>query len=475
MIKNEIQFILNDKLIKINNLNTNITVLKYLREIKKLNGTKEGCASGDCGACTAVVVEIDNNKLNYKSINTCIMFLYALHGKQLITVENLNNNKLHPVQQSMVDNHGSQCGFCTPGFIMSMFSMYKNKIRPSNDNIDEHLAGNLCRCTGYNSIKKAAKKMYTYVKKDKFSNNENKIIKLLKSIHSSDVLIKNNNYKFYIPSNLRNLINYTKSDTNYKYVTGGTDLALEVTKKNYDINSLIYLGNNKDLNYINIKDNYINIGSSTPISKLLPVLKKYYPSFANMFYRYGSTQIRNVASIGGNLGSASPIGDSLPVLLALNANLILQGKKERKIKILNFFKSYRKTDLKNNEFIKEIKIPIHKKHILKCYKISKRFDDDISSVFVAFLLSLKNNIIIDLNIAFGGMASIPKFAFKTQKFLIGKKFNKNNIYKSKDFIEKDFNPLSDMRASEKYRKLVSKNLLEKFFLEIQNNQKNLIE
>ena len=470
MIKNEIEFILNDELIKINNVDTNVSVLNYLRIDKRLTGTKEGCASGDCGACTAIISELKNNKLEYKAINTCIMFLYSLHGKQLITVEHLSNSKLHPVQQSMVDNHGSQCGFCTPGFVMSMFGMYKDKVKPSNQNIDEYLAGNLCRCTGYNSIKKAAKKMYSYGRKDKFSKNENKIIKLLKKIKHNDILISKNNNKFYIPINLKNLIQYTQNNKQYKFVTGGTDIALEVTKKNNNINSLIYLGNNKDLNYIKIKENYINIGSATPINKIIPILKKYYPSFADMFDRYGSTQIRNVASIGGNLGSASPIGDSLPALLALNAKLILQSKNQRLLDIKDFFKAYRKTALKNKEFIKEIRIPILKSHIFKCYKISKRIDDDISSLFVAYLMKLKNNIIIDINIAYGGMDSIPNFAFKTQKYLIGKEFNLKNIDKSKQMIEKDFTPLTDVRASSTYRKLVSKNLMDRLFLEINNNK-----
>ena len=470
MIKNEIEFILNDELIKINNVDTNVSVLNYIRIDKRLTGTKEGCASGDCGACTAIIAELKNNKLEYKAINTCIMFLYSLHGKQLITVEHLSNSKLHPVQQSMVDNHGSQCGFCTPGFVMSMFGMYKDKVKPSNQNIDEYLAGNLCRCTGYNSIKKAAKKMYSYGRKDKFSKNENKIIKLLKKIKHNDVLISKNDNKFYIPINLKNLIQYTQNNKQYKFVTGGTDIALEVTKKNNTINSLIYLGNNKDLNYIKIKENYINIGSATPINKIIPILKKYYPSFAEMFDRYGSTQIRNVASIGGNLGSASPIGDSLPALLALNAKLILQSKNQRLLDIKDFFKAYRKTALKNKEFIKEIRIPILKSHIFKCYKISKRIDDDISSLFVAYLMKLKNNIIIDINIAYGGMDSIPNFAFKTQKYLIGKEFNLKNIDKSKQMIEKDFTPLTDVRASSTYRKLVSKNLMDRLFLEINNNK-----
>lgn len=470
MIKNEIEFILNEELIKINNVDTNVSVLNYLRIDKRLTGTKEGCASGDCGACTAIIAELKNNKLEYKAINTCIMFLYSLHGKQLITVEHLSNSKLHPVQQSMVDNHGSQCGFCTPGFVMSMFGMYKDKVKPSNQNIDEYLAGNLCRCTGYNSIKKAAKKMYSYGRKDKFSKNENKIIKLLKKIKHNDILISKNNNRFYIPLNLKNLIQYTQNNKQYKFVTGGTDIALEVTKKNKNINSLIYLGNNKDLNYIKIKENYINIGSATPINKIIPILKKYYPSFADMFDRYGSTQIRNVASIGGNLGSASPIGDSLPALLALNAKLILQSKNQRLLDIKDFFKAYRKTALKNKEFIKEIRIPILKSHIFKCYKISKRIDDDISSLFVAYLMKLKNNIIIDINIAYGGMDSIPNFAFKTQKYLIGKEFNLKNIDKSKQMIEKDFTPLTDVRASSTYRKLVSKNLMDRLFLEINNNK-----
>jgi len=283
-----------------------------------------------------------------------------MHGKQLITVEHLATSKLHPVQQSMVDNHGSQCGFCTPGFVMAMFAMYKDKIKPNNQNIDEYLAGNLCRCTGYNSIKKAAKKMYSYGKKDKFSDDKNKIIKLLKTIKQNDIIISKENNKFYIPSNLKNLIKYTQSNEKYNFVTGGTDIALDITKKNNTINSLIYLGNNKDLNFINVKANYINIGSATPIRKIIPILKKYYPSFAEMFYRYGSTQIRNVATIGGNLGSASPIGDSLPALLALNTKLVLQSKKQRIIDIKGYFKSYRKTALKKKEFIKEIKIPILK-------------------------------------------------------------------------------------------------------------------
>ena len=219
-----------------------------------------------------------------------------------------------------------------------------------------------------------------------------------------------------------------------------------------------------------MKNNYLHVGAATPINDIIPILKNIYPSFADMYYRYGSIQIRNVATIGGNLASASPIGDSSPALLALNSSLLIQGKIQREVHINKFFKSYRKTVLKNKEFIKEIKIPIFKNCIFKCYKVSKRFDDDISSVFVAFLLNLKKNLIIDMNIAFGGMAATPKLASKTQKFLIGKEFNYNNINKSKKIIENDFSPLSDMRASSHYRHIVSQNLLERFYLEVKNNK-----
>ena len=291
----EINFILNQDLIKINNIDPNTTVLNYLRENINLRGTKEGCASGDCGACTAVIAEINNDKLIYKSINTCIMFIYNLHGKQLITVEHLkNNNKLHPVQKSMVDFGGSQCGFCTPGFIMSMFSMYKNKVTANKKNIDEHLAGNLCRCTGYKPIYIATKKMYEYGKKDHFLQNEKKIINKLKLIKQKNVHIKYLNKEFYIPTNLDELKEIINKRKDSRFLSGGTDLALEVTKKRKSIDSYIYLGNNHDLKYLKINNNSIKIGSATPINDTLHTFKKYYPSLVSMYLRYGSSQIRNV-------------------------------------------------------------------------------------------------------------------------------------------------------------------------------------
>ena len=462
----EVSFILNQDIVKIKDIDPDITVLNYLREIKNLRGTKEGCASGDCGACTAVIAELVNNKLKYKSINTCIMFIYNLHGKQLITVENLKDNlKLHPVQKSMIEYGGSQCGFCTPGFIMSMFSMFKNKVIPNKENIDEHLAGNLCRCTGYNPIYLATKNMYSYGKSDHFSKNEKKIINKLKSIKDKDVAINFLDKKFFIPSNLNSLKENINQSKNYNFLSGGTDLALEITKKRKSFDSIIYLGNNNDLKYTKVIDNNIVIGCATPINDTLSILNKYYPSIKKMYMRYGSSQIRNVATIGGNLANASPIGDSAPALISLDSSLTIEGKKTRTIKLKDFFISYKKTVLEKNEFLKEVIIPVHKDTIFKCYKISKRFDDDISAVFMAINMKIKDQIINKISITFGGMADIPKSAINTEKFLKRKKYNYKNILLAKEYLSKDFNPISDMRASKNYRNLISQNLLEKFYYE----------
>jgi xanthine dehydrogenase small subunit len=305
MLNSNIEFLLNDELVSINNLGTNTTVLNYIRNHRNLKGTKEGCASGDCGACTAVVAELIDKKLTYKTINTCITFLYSLHGKQLITVENLDKKNLHPVQKSMINNDGSQCGFCTPGIVMSMYGMYKNKIKPTNENIERNLSGNLCRCTGYKSIKVAAKNIY---KNNTINNDNKKNLDIIKKISQKDIHINLEKNNFYIHYGLKELLKTIKKVEKPIFVTGGTDIALEVTKRQKDLYDIFYLGLNKDLNFIKIKKNKFHIGAATPINKILPYLEKIYPSFAKMFHRYGSEQIRNVASIGGNIASASPIG-----------------------------------------------------------------------------------------------------------------------------------------------------------------------
>ena len=462
MLSSKIEFVLNNKLVSIKDLDTNTTVLNYLRNEKNLTGTKEGCASGDCGACTAVIGELKENKIEYRSINTCITFLYTLNGKQLVTVENLGNGSLHPVQKAMIESDGSQCGFCTPGIVMSMYCMYENKVKPTNENIDKYLSGNLCRCTGYVPIKNSIKNMYSY---NKNNSNQKNIITLLKKIKRNDIMIENNESRFFVHYNLKGLIKDYQKNKNSYLLVGGTDLALEVTKKRNNLRNIFYIGANKELNFINIKSKNIHIGSATPISDIMPELEKIYPTFSKMFERYGSEQIRNSASLGGNLGSASPIGDSIPVLIALNSQIVIQGKKQKTMSLDDYFIGYRKTKLKKSEFIKEIIIPINKENILRCYKISKRIDDDISSVFMAINANIKNNTFKSIKIVCGGMAEIPKIAKLTQKYLLNRKFNSENINVAKNIIAQEFNPIDDMRASKEYRKKISQNLLERFLHE----------
>ena len=467
MITNKVQFIYENKLIELENPDPNQTILSFIRDRLKKTGTKEGCAEGGCGACTIVLGELENKKIKYKAINSCISFTPTLHGKQLIVVENLvsQDGSYHPVQEAMAKYHASQCGFCTPGFVMSIFAMSKNKKNNNKDDIKDAISGNLCRCTGYRPIIDAAKnikKKYS----DEFYKNSKKTINLLKKIHSKSIIIENKNKKYFAPKTINELRTVIQKNPDSDFLSGGTDLSLKVTKDRQEIKKIINLNNIKELNFIKIKNNEIIFGSTTPLIQVEKFILKYYPDFNNILRRYGSVQIRNVGTIGGNIATASPIGDTLPLLLSLNAKIIIQTKKGNKqILLNNFFIKYRKTKLKKGEFIKSIIIPIYKNHNFKAYKISKRFDDDISSVCASFNFKIKDQRIQDVAIAYGGMAEIPKRAKNCENFLKNSKFSEDIFEKAKDLLKRDFNPISDMRASKQYRLEVAENLLIKFFIE----------
>ena len=473
MTSNIIKFVYQNRIVEIKNPDPNETLLNYVRTKLKKTGTKEGCAEGGCGACTIVLGELKDDKINYSSINSCIMFLPTLHGKQLILVEDLvsKDGSLHPVQQAMVNYHGSQCGFCTPGFVMSLFSMFKNYPRFNENLIKDTISGNLCRCTGYQPIIKAAKSLNSKNKNDQFTKSKNDIIKLLKKINNESIIIYKKNKKYFAPRYVQELKKILKQNINSHLLSGGTDLSLVVTKERKDIDSIIYMNSISELNYIKNNNKYIEVGASTPLSKFENYIEKYYSDFTSVLKRYGSVQIRNTATIAGNIATASPIGDTLPLLLSLDAKIVLKSVKKIKIVPLSsFFIDYRKTRLKAGQFIESIRIPLFPKNIFKAYKISKRFDDDISSICASFNVQLINKKIKNIRIAYGGMASTPKRAKYCEKILLNSHINEQVINKAKKALEQDFKPISDMRASAKYRLIVAKNLLQKCFLEIMNKK-----
>jgi len=475
MVSDIIQFIYNNKIYKIKNPDPNQTILDFIRSDLKKTGTKEGCAEGGCGACTIVLGELKNKKLIYKSINSCISFLPIINGKHLILIENLSSgsDKLHPVQEAMVKFHGSQCGFCTPGFVMSMFAMYKNFSKFNDEIIDETLSGNLCRCTGYRPIIDAAKSLNSRNTKDDFKKNEKKIINMLNKIQCRDIEISYKNKKYFAPKSLTNLKKILKNNSNIKILSGGTDLSLEVTKKRSEIEKIVSLNSINELKFIKETKKFIEVGSGVSLYEFQNVIKSYYPDFYNILKRYGSVQIRNVGTLAGNIATASPIGDSLPLLLSLDSKIKIQTLKLIKtIPLGEFFLSYRKTKLKKGEFLYSVEIPINKKNYFKAYKISRRFDDDISSVCASFNFLIKKDIILKANIAYGGMSEIPKRATIIEKALTNSVFSEDTFSKAKNLIDADFSPIDDMRASKNYRADVAKNLMMKFFYEV-SKKKNL--
>jgi xanthine dehydrogenase small subunit len=447
-----VSFLLNGERVDLRNVPPTKTVLDWLREDRGLTGTKEGCNEGDCGACTVMVTDGQG----VRALNACILFLPQLHGKALRTVEGLAGPEgaPHPVQEAMVAQHGSQCGFCTPGFVVSMAVAHAQ----GREDDDDVLAGNLCRCTGYAPIIRAAKAARTAPVPD--------LIRDSPPVVSAQPAA---------PETADELAAWYAAHPDGTLIAGATDVGLWVTKGFRELGEVAFLHRCADLQQIDIGAQDIRIGAGVTMAQLFPVLKEYHPSYAELVRRYGSEQVRQAATIGGNIANGSPIGDNPPALIALGARLHLRrGDETRQIRVEDFFLDYGKQDRAPGEFVEAVTVP-KTAPSLRCYKISKRFDQDISAVCGCFSVRVEEAVVAEARIAFGGMAGIPKRAHAVETALLGRAWNADALDAAWEAWAEDFTPLSDMRASAAYRLNTARNLLSRYFLESQGVATNVRE
>ncbi|CAN7454054.1 xanthine dehydrogenase small subunit [Paraburkholderia sp. DD10] len=467
------------------------TVLQHLREDLHCTGTKEGCAEGDCGACTVVVGELDaQGGIALKAVNACIQFLPTLDGRALFTVEDLRgaDGALHPVQQAMVDCHGSQCGFCTPGFVMSMWALYENQPAaaglPTRDEINTALSGNLCRCTGYRPIVDAAQKMFDYPHYPRVTLDRKAVAETLRQLQRHDTF----EYRapdargaafgspaFHAPLTLDAFARLRVEHPQARLLAGSTDVGLWVTKQFRDLGDMLYIGNVAELKTVERDAQTLTIGAAVTLEDAYAALAVDYPELAEMWTRFASLPIRNAGTLGGNIANGSPIGDSMPALLALDAEVVLRhGAKTRTLPLDAFYVGYQKTALAVGEFVAALRVPRPAGDLrFRTYKVSKRYDQDISAVCAAFALRLGKNgdsgTISEARVAFGGMAATPKRAAQTEAALTGATWNESTARQAMSALAADYQPLTDMRASSAYRLKVARNLLWRFHLETRDD------
>ncbi len=485
-----IRFILDGEVIELRDVEPTRTVLQFLREDLGRTGTKEGCAEGDCGACTVVLVELDEaGSLKTRAVNSCIQFLPTLDGRELFTVESLKSpdGRLHPVQQALVDCHGSQCGFCTPGFVMSMFALFKSNSRPTRVEIDDALAGNLCRCTGYRPIVDAAERMYGDAGPAEVADDWRFAVcgaeksaalteksDAIKRLQRDDSLSTGAGPRaFYAPRSAAELAGLLDALPDATILAGGTDIGLWVTKQHRELGPIVYTGRVAELRTVDVTNSHIDIGAAVTLSDVMDVLVEHYPALEELFLRYGSPPIRNAGTLGGNIANGSPIGDSMPALMALAARLTLRrGDRERVVPLDEFYLGYQQTALAAGEFVKTIHVPLPSDDLrFRAYKVSKRFDQDISAVCAAFSLTLDGNNVKAARIAFGGMAAVPSRASHCEMALAGKTLSADTIAAAADELAKDFQAITDARASADYRMQICRNLLRRFYVEVAENKR----
>ena len=464
-------FLRRGEMVRVENFEPDQMLLDYVRLNEKSKGTKEGCNEGDCGACTVVLGDLFEGRVRYQAVNACILLLGQIHGKELITVDDLaQDGKLHSVQQAMVDAHASQCGFCTPGFVMSLFSLSHENRKIDRAAVVDQISGNLCRCTGYRPIIEAGLKACNS-SEDDWSRRRIEIEGQLKSISQEDLFVGNTTTFFAAPASAESLAALCEKFPSATIVSGATDVGLWINKQMRPQKQVIYTGRAKDFARIEDHADFIAIGAGVTHADLQETLAALHPDLGELLRRFGARQVRASGTIGGNIANGSPIGDLPPALIALGATLHLRfGNAARSMKLEDFFVGYGKQDRQPGELVWRIDVPKPKPNqVFKCFKISKRFDDDISAVMGAFLFTLENDRITSARIAYGGMAATPKRALKTETALIGK-----NLQDAQSVMLNDYAPLSDMRASAHYRSTVAQALLQKALLEASGTERTRV-
>lgn len=458
------------------------SILTLLRDHLGATGTKEGCASGDCGACTVALKSSDPDQPPFLTVNACITPAHQLHGQHLVTVEGLSQgNSLHPAQRAMIDCHGSQCGFCTPGIVMSLFSLHTQQQRQpaplTPERLEAALGGNLCRCTGYRPIRDAALTMHASDWQPPQWWDAT-----LSDSQDGDTATQapQEGPLFAQPRSLRELTALRLDLPNARLVAGATDLWLETTQRLAALDQLIDTTRVPELGMISPatfqRQEGWWVGAAVTYSRLAPLLATHFPAFAHLLHRLGSEQVRNRGTLGGNIANASPIGDTPPVLLALGAHLELASHAgTRCLPLQAFFIDYKKTALAADEVITRIFIPaLEKSASLRVWKLSKRREDDISAVLGAFSYRLEDGKLSDVRIAFGGMAATPRRAPATEAALEGQRVGKQAFQAARQALQDEFEPMSDVRGSQQYRQLAAANLLERLYLSLSSPEQEVM-